>query len=264
MTGHEPYRDNLPLYAVGALPREESEVLERHLAECFSCREELRSLNEAAAQIAMAVESAAPLAPLREQLLKRFEVEKAELLKHPVRERLDRGSRAWHAWFWAPAFASAILVIALAAIWRHDRRFVQENRELAARLEANDGVVRRARDLINTLTAEDTQQVTLVAAEAKPRPEAKAVYSTRQRSLVLLAGNLNPLPAHKVYELWLLPAVGAQPVPAGTFKPDAHGSAALVLSQFGGGASAKGFAVTIEDEPGSSVPTMPIVLSGTT
>ena len=79
---------------------------------------------------------------------------------------------------------------------------------------------------------------------------------------MLLAGNLNPLPAHKTYELWLLPANGAQPMPAGTFKPDARGSAALVLSQFGDGVAAKGFAVTIEDEPGSTVPTMPIVLSG--
>jgi anti-sigma-K factor RskA len=79
---------------------------------------------------------------------------------------------------------------------------------------------------------------------------------------VLLAGNLNPLPPRKIYELWLLPASGKQPIPAGTFKPDAHGAATLVLSQFAGGVAAKGFAVTIENEPGSIVPTMPIILSG--
>jgi anti-sigma-K factor RskA len=264
MTAHEQYRENLPLFAVGALPGEESELLERHLAECSACREELRSLNEAAAQIAMAVEPATPPAHLRGHLLARLEDERSRE-PAPMRDQHPMGGpRRYKVWFWAPAFASTILAIAFAALWRHDREFVRENRQLTERLEADDGVVRQARDLLNTLTAHDAQQVTLVAAAAKPRPEAKAVYSSRQRSLVLLAGNLNPLPQHRTYELWLLPANGAQPIPAGTFKPDARGSAALVLSRFGGGVSAKGFAVTIEDEPGSTVPTMPIILSGAT
>jgi len=51
MTAHEQYRDDLPLYSVGALSSEESERLQRHLAGCFACREELNSLNEAAAQM---------------------------------------------------------------------------------------------------------------------------------------------------------------------------------------------------------------------
>jgi anti-sigma-K factor RskA len=261
MTAHDPYRDNLSLYAVGALASEESELLERHLQKCSSCREELRILTEAAGQIAMAVGPTTPPAHLRGRLLARLRDERSRQ-RTPLHGSQGRW-RTYRAWFWAPAFASAILFIGFATVWTHERELVRENRELTTRLKADDSAVRRARELISTLTAGDAQQVTLVSTAAKPQPEAKAVYSPQQRDLVLLAGNLNPLPVHKTYQLWLLPANGAQPMPAGTFKPDARGSAALVLSQFGGGVPAKGFAVTIEDEPGSAVPTMPIVLSGT-
>jgi anti-sigma-K factor RskA len=270
MTPHQSYQDDLPLYAVGALPTAESESLERHLAECVSCREELRGFTEAATQIAMAVEIVQPAASLRAQLLERL---RQEPVQNPDRERASqsallgaqrfpREDKPRRVWFWVPAFAAAVLVLAFALVWKQDRGVLRDNRELASRLQTNDDALRRANDLIHTLTAQDAERVALTAAGAKPQPEGKAVYSARQHSLVLLAGNLNPLPAHKIYELWLLPATGANPVPAGTFKPDAHGSAALVLSQFGAGIAAKGFAVTIENEPGASTPTMPIVLSG--
>lgn len=110
MTAHEPYRDDLPLYAVGALSSEEAELLEVHLAECSACREELRSLTEAAGQIAMAVGPTTPPAHLRGRLLARLEDERS---RQPAPLQRDRGSmggwRMHRTWFWVPAFASAIL-----------------------------------------------------------------------------------------------------------------------------------------------------------
>lgn len=258
MTAHDQYRDDLPLYAVGALTKEESEQIKAHLVECSACSQELGTLRETAAQIALAVEPAVPPERLRGELLSRLEDERSKQLGS-IRRTWSRS-----AWFWAPAFAAAVLIIALAVLWQRDRGLLQQNRDLEAKLEANQLLLRRSRVLIDTLTAADAQEVTLVATGAKPQPEARTIYSAKQGSLVLLAGNLNPLPTHKTYELWLLPANGAQPIPAGTFEPDSHGSATLLLSQFAGGVAAKGFAVTIENEPGSATPTMPIVLSGTT
>jgi len=266
MTAHEQYRDDLPLYAVGALSSEESALLEKHLAECSTCREELNSLNEAAAQIALAVQPAVPSAHFREELMASLEQQRSTAVL-PSSGRLqgsDRQSPRRNAWFWAPVFATLIFALAFVAVRRQNRRLTKENRDLAARLSINRQAVDRAGELIRALTAPDAQHVSLVAAGAKVQPEAKAVYSSRQHSLVLIADHLDPLPAHKIYELWLLPANGSAPLPAGTFTPDDRGSAALVLSQFGDGVAAKGFAVTIENAPGSAAPTMPIVLSGTT
>lgn len=257
MTEHDQYREDLPLYAVGALTKEESERMKSHLAECSACSEELRSLNEAAAQIALAIEPATPNKHLKESLLSRLEGQRSEPL------RSTRKARPQRVWFWAPALAAAVLVIVLGMLWQHNRGLLRENRELTANLKTDELLLHRSQVLIDTLTAADAQRVTLVAAGTKPRPEASAIYSPKARSLVLLAANLNPLPSRKTYELWLLPASGSKPIPAGTFQPDARGSATLVLSQFGGGVVAKGFAMTIENKPGSATPTMPIILSGT-
>jgi anti-sigma-K factor RskA len=71
-----------------------------------------------------------------------------------------------------------------------------------------------------------------------------------------------PLPPQKAYELWLIPMQGA-PMPAGTFKPDARGSATVVNPPLPGGMEAKAFAITVENEAGAATPTMPIVMMGT-
>lgn len=266
MSAHEQYRDDLAVYAVGALSSEESARLERHLVECPTCRKEFDSLKEAAALIALAVEPTVPSPHFREKLMGRLEEQRSAAVV--AREAgLRVSSRQYQrrsAWFWAPAFATLLFALALVAVWRRNHWLTGENRDLAARLAISRQTLDRAGELIRALTAPDAQHVSLMAAGAKVQPEAKAVYSSRQHSLVLLADHLNPLPTHKIYELWLLPANGSPPLPAGTFKPDDRGSAALVLSQLGDGVAAKGFAVTVEDEPGSAVPTMPIVLSGAT
>ena len=77
-----------------------------------------------------------------------------------------------------------------------------------------------------------------------------------------MASNLRPVPENKTYELWLIPANGKAPMPAGLFRPDASGSASVVLPTLPQGVEAKAFGVTIEDAQGSATPTLPIVMAG--
>jgi anti-sigma-K factor RskA len=102
----------------------------------------------------------------------------------------------------------------------------------------------------------------LVATNAEPQPQGKAIYRPPTGSLVFLASNFAPLPPKKAYELWLLPTSGAAPIPVGVFKPDVRGSASVLMPSLPKDLEAKGFAITIEPETGSSTPTMPIVLAG--
>jgi anti-sigma-K factor RskA len=60
----------------------------------------------------------------------------------------------------------------------------------------------------------------------------------------------------------VIPANGSAPVPAGLFRPDAAGSATLVLPPVTPGIEAKAFGVTIENASGADAPTSPIILSG--
>jgi anti-sigma-K factor RskA len=105
-------------------------------------------------------------------------------------------------------------------------------------------------------------RVTLVSANAPPQPQGKAIYLRDRSSLIFLASNMPALPPNKAYELWLIPTQGA-PIPAGVFKPDARGSATVINPPLPAGVEAKAFAVTVEPEAGSSVPTMPIMMVGT-
>jgi anti-sigma-K factor RskA len=93
-------------------------------------------------------------------------------------------------------------------------------------------------------------------------PRGKAIYSRERNGLVFVASNLNQLPPQKAYELWLLPMQGA-PIPAGVFKPDAHGSAMVMNPpNIPSGVEAKAFAITIEPEQGSPAPTTAPIMMG--
>jgi anti-sigma-K factor RskA len=104
--------------------------------------------------------------------------------------------------------------------------------------------------------------VVLTAGKAAPAPRARAVYLAARGALIFQASNLGPLPEHKAYELWVIPANGKAPIPAGLFWPDAAGSANLVLPKLPVGVPAKAFGVTIENAEGSPWPTTPIILAG--
>jgi anti-sigma-K factor RskA len=108
-----------------------------------------------------------------------------------------------------------------------------------------------ANQTLATLLDPDAIKIELVAAGNKPQPRGKAIYQRRNRNLIFFASNLPPLPAEKVYELWLFPANGGAPIAAGLFKPDAQGSATVVNPPLPEGVAAKNFAVTLEPESGS-------------
>ena len=119
----------------------------------------------------------------------------------------------------------------------------------------------QARDLIATLTSADAARFTLVASKTPPQPQGKAIYVRKSGTLVFLATNMPALPAHKIYELWLIPENGA-PVPAGLFRPDAQGNAALIKPPLSTGLQARTFAITIEPSAGSAAPTSKPIMVG--
>jgi anti-sigma-K factor RskA len=100
-----------------------------------------------------------------------------------------------------------------------------------------------------------------VAGKTPPQPQGSAIYVRNGGTLVFIASNMPPLPAQKAYELWLIPVSGA-PIPAGVFKPDAHGSATVLKPPLPAGTEAKTFAITIEPEAGSASPTSQPMMVG--
>ncbi len=121
-----------------------------------------------------------------------------------------------------------------------------------------------ARQVLETMTDNSAMRVTLTTkGVTAPLPTGRATYVASKGTLIFLASNLAPLQPAKTYELWLIPAgEGQNPIPAGTFHPDARGNASVIMPPLPKGVEAKAFGVTIEDEGGSATPTQPIVLAG--
>ena len=131
-----------------------------------------------------------------------------------------------------------------------------------AQLNQTNAAAERAREVVEVLTSPQSQRVTLVSAHAQPEPTGDAVYLKNRGALVFTASHLAPLPPNKTYELWVIPANGSAPVPAGTFQPDAQGMASVLLPNLPKGIPAKAFGVTMENAGGSTTPTLPILLAG--
>ena len=113
------------------------------------------------------------------------------------------------------------------------------------------------------LTSHSAQRVLLTASKTPVEPAGRAIYLEASGGLVFQASNLKMLAADKTYELWVIP-VNGKPIPAGLFRPDAAGSASVVLPPLPKGVPAKAFGVTIEKAEGSETPTPPIILAGAT
>ena len=129
-------------------------------------------------------------------------------------------------------------------------------------LHAQQVASAQAQRVFEVLTARNAQRVTLTATDAHPRPEGRAVYLTSTGGLIFQASHLSPLPSGKTYELWVIPANGKAPLPAGLFRPDATGNASVILPQLPAGIPAKAFEVTMEETQGSQTLTAPILLAG--
>jgi anti-sigma-K factor RskA len=255
MSGHEQFGEDLALLALGSLEGDERLALEKHLQECAGCRRELEALRGDMALLSLSTAGPKPPARSRERLL-------AAIAREPRRAAAPRGSspsRSW--WMLAPSLVAAALVLVVVLLMRQNSALRQQMAGMDYDAAAQQVELQRAHEIVSTLTASDAMRVTLVAAKTQPQPQGRAIYVRDRSSLIFIASSMPAAPPEKAYELWLIPTSGA-PIPAGVFKPDAHGSATVVNPPLPAGVEAKAFAITIEPEAGSAAPTMPIVMLG--
>jgi hypothetical protein len=265
---HIPQED-LILYAMQSLPAEEAAVVRLHVAECAPCRGELAEISGDLALVAMSVEQHPLPEGARQRFIDRISAESAAnpvtpqpVPTPPAVVSIDTGRHTRPSMTWIPWTLAAALVLIAVGLGVKVHLLNEEIQRESARVAEQTSASVHAQEVLNLLTAPKAQHVLLTAANAHPTPSAHAVYLPSRGALILQASNLNPLPENKTYELWVIPANGTAPVPAGLFRPDRQGSASVVLPQLPGGLVAKAFGVTVENAGGSGTPTLPIVLSG--
>jgi anti-sigma-K factor RskA len=260
--------EDLALYAMQALSFEEERRAQAHLDVCAYCRSALVDTMADVSLVGLSVEQQAPPDGARHRLMLRIADSPRETTRGakavvvPVPEERHTGFKTGFNWGWL-GWVAATAMLAVAAYLGYSNRKLQrqvsEDRGQIARLAAGAD---RAEALTEALTSPDAKQVTLMETKGPARPVGHATYLPKRGTLIFVASNLRQVPANKTYELWLIPTAGKAPIPAGLFRPDASGSASVVMPTVPAGVEAKAFGVTIEDAQGSATPTLPIVMAG--
>jgi anti-sigma-K factor RskA len=161
---------------------------------------------------------------------------------------------------WAVAAALAVATTFLYKDRQTLRDTIVSQAGLVQRLTADAD---QAHQLMDALTDPKAVRVSL---SPKPPPKTGPVggvtYNPDKGTLIFLASDLDPLQTYKTYELWVIPADGSAPIPAGTFHPDGQGNASVIMPDLPKGVAAKAFGVTIEADGGAQTPTLPIIMAG--
>ncbi|HEX6149012.1 anti-sigma factor [Nocardioides sp.] len=218
-------------YAVDALDDLERAAFERHLAECAACRAEVDGLREAAAVIGSSATHDPP-AGLRDRVLADIaNVRPLPPQTAPAAEPAERQRRRFR-----PALVAAAAVAVLAV----------GGGVIVAEPWADDTSQRQPTVAEQVRAAEDAETFTQTLDDGAV---ATVIRSKSLNRAVLVAEDMEPAPAGKVYELWL-EHEGVGMVAAGLME---EGQREVVLE--GDPADAVGFGITVEPDGGSDQPT---------
>lgn len=261
-------QEDLALHAMQALSPEESAAVRAHVAQCPQCRDELASLRGDLALVALSADQQPLPIGARDRFLTRFSAAASPAPTNqaprsetpqvvPIAAKRPNPAAIWIPWL----AVAALLVISVSLSFEIQqlRSVLQTQAEASAKQAAASA---RAQQVLDVLSAPAAQHVLLTAAKTTPQPSGRAVYLASRGGLIFQGSDLVQLSENKTYELWLIPANGAAPIPAGLFRPDSTGSASVVLPPLPTGVPARAFGVTIEKAGGSTTPTAPIILAG--
>jgi len=236
---HEELRDQYELYALGAAEDPERNEIREHLSRgCEVCMSELKRARQLTTIIGMASQPTTPSPKLRRRILASVGFEQRRF-------------------GWGPFLGLATALSLFAAFYfsTRERQFAIQTVTLRDQMRQQSIELTRLNEAFAILSGPSTIEVGF-GAGARGK-----VYVDRSRGVVLIASNLPPAPAGKLYEMWTI-AKGAKPVPAGLFQSES-GGAALHVQPGPVDPNVAVVAVTLEPESGSLQPTSTPLIAAT-
>jgi anti-sigma-K factor RskA len=221
-------------YALDALDAAERRAYEEHLEGCEPCREELTSFLEVTAALAVAASGPEPRPELRQRILAEARAERQTVVPFtPPRRRLT------------PVVGVAAAIAAVVAIALGAYAFTLSND-----LDDTRAALAQERDVSAVLSDPSARAVPLDAGEGR-------LVVNEDGAAVLVLDGVEPAPAGKTYEVWVIS--GETPAPAGLFPGTPGRDVVPVDGTVDPGSVV---AVTVEKHGGVGQPTtQPVVAS---
>lgn len=180
----------------------------------------------------------------------------------------NRPNRRGRALGWLALAASIAFAAAATQLWRvsHEHQqltgaLASQQSTLAAEVSQLEASVAARDSVITTLTGPRTQVIDLASYSAMT-PVARMFWNQKTQQWTLYASQLKRPAAGKTYQLWLIASGHPAPISAGTFAPDAAGSAVVHAKYELAPGTLKRIAVTEEPAGGVAAPTGPVVFAG--
>ncbi len=294
----EHFEELAALQALGIPLGNEADEFARHLRDCPICADLLSELTESAAALTAATAPVAPRTELRARILGSLDAAapapvpapsaaaRGQARTPPPASETARPRASVAPWLFAAAAGLLLLLLVMddARLRREREDLRSQAASFASRAGEGEDLrkqtaalreekmalsekltsARRSlarRDLqARVLESDDVLMLFLQGKAPQPGARGRVFWSTRAGRGIVVAGNLNVLPAGKQYELWAF--AGGKPVSAGVFDADASGRALFESKDLSRIGTPEKFAVTVEPRGGVDAPTGPIVLLG--
>ncbi len=284
MTSEE--RDNLLLYAAGALDTDEMDALrKRFAAPGGATPEEIGALAEAQATLALlplALDEQSPSAVVKDRLMANLAglpsaESTSDSLRLPTTPVSASGSRT-PMWM-ALAASVLIFMVSMALIIAARKNMGAQQAQLAARdeqiqqmaadlvlatqsMQFSQAELARANEMLDVARSSQLQLVGLAGPEpADNGPKGRILWDKENNQWLISVHGLQPPAEGREYELWFITADGKK-VPSKTFNTTKHGEGMLVVEMPKDVPNITIAAITDEPLGGVPVPTGSIHLVG--
>lgn len=247
--GCEDVQEHLDAYALGALEPAETEEVERHVAGCVECWEEMLKSQRTAALLALSVPIQQAPAYLGNRILAAAELDHAKV-------RRARGLRlpGWRATARALSVAG-VGALALAVFLQVQLSDLRGDKDqLADRLSVASAELEQQRQIVAVLSAEDTRKVSMQPAAFRSSAESVYNWSRENASGFIVCRNFPTQPEGRVYQVWFVTDGQVQPV--ATFVPQ-DGACQIPMDMSRIDWRPEGIGISVEPQGGGESPTRP-------
>jgi anti-sigma-K factor RskA len=199
-------------------------------------------------------ESVAPPAAVKEKIFQSLDTSPSNI-SYQETEESETPVRRMNIWKWVAA--ASVILLAGTAYWAFStndkyKDLQQANTGLKNQLDQSTARVTELNNAAQTLQNPFLRTATLQGTENAPGSFANVYWDTTTKDVWLLVNNMPKPVSEKQYQLWAL--FNGKPIDLGVIEPNIWQEKLLVKMKNVQGAQA--FAITLEPQGGSAVPSM--------